>query len=263
MTAGRDIAAAARRLLAAERAGIRIDGLPGNLCPSTLDEGYAMQDALAALWGAPAAGWKVAATSAGGRALLGVEGPLAGRLFADRMHAPDDVVPLPATAMGLMEVELAFTVRCPLRPRAAPWNADEAADAMASLHIAVELPQTRFFHVAVVGAPQVAADNACGGVLVLGPPVPEALWRRRDLSAVEGRIGSGGARPAEGRGANVLGDPLASLVWLVQAVTGRGIAIAPGEVISTGSVTPPPEVASGAEVLAELAGLGQLRFSVA
>jgi 2-keto-4-pentenoate hydratase len=265
MTAGPELVAAARLLLVAERGGTRIDGLPESLCPATLAAGYAIQDAFAALWGAPAAGWKIAATSAGGRAMLGVEGPLAGRLFADRMHASGDVVPLPATGLGVMEVELAFSVGRPLVPRAAAWDPAEAADAMASLHVAVELPQTRFRDVAAVGAPQVAADNACGGPLVLGPPVPEALWlsRGRDLSAVSGWIGSAGETPAEGRGANVLGDPLAALAWLVQAVTGRGISIAAGEVISTGSVTTPPEVSSGAQVLAELGGLGQLRFSVA
>jgi len=195
--------------------------------------------------------------------VLGVEGPLAGRLFADRMHAPGDVVPLPATAMGVMEVELAFTVGRRLTARAAPWDPDEISRAMASLHVAVELPQTRFRDVASIGAPQALSAATCGGALVLGPPVPEALWRGSDLAAVEGRIGSSAGVPAEGRGANVLGDPLAALVWLVRAVTGRGIAIAPGEVIATGSVTPPPKVAKGARVLAELCGLGQLRFSVA
>lgn len=256
-----DAALAAALLLSADRSGDRIESLPASLQPADLAEGYAIQDEFARQWGAPAAGWKIAATSAGGRATLGVSGPLAGRLFADRLYGPGDRVPRAATAMGVLEVELAFTFAAPLAPRPHRTR-DEVAAAVGSLHIAVEIPQTRFRQVAAVGMPQVAADNACGGALVLGPPLPPDRWRDLDLAAVEGRIGSEGGASAEGRGANVLGHPLDALVWLVQAVNDRGITIAAGEIVSTGSLTPPPALVIGAQVLAEVRGLGQVRFAL-
>jgi 2-keto-4-pentenoate hydratase len=259
MTAG----SAAALLLMAERAGERLENLPEDLRPSTLAEGYAVQDEFARQWGAPTAGWKVGATSAGGRATLGVEHPLAGRLFSDRIFAPGDNVPLFATAMGVLEVELAFILGSTLTRRAVPRTRDEVAATVSSLHVAVELPETRFRTVASVGAPLVAADNACGGALVLGPPIPEHIWKDLDLSAIEGAISADGGSPSVGSGANVLGHPLDALLWLVQTVTERGLAVAEGEVVSTGSLTRPPSVSGGEQVLAELRGLAQVRFRLA
>ena len=74
MTAPAEAAAAA--LLLAERSGERLDALPAELRPATLAEGHAIQDAFATQWGAPVAGWKIGATSAGGRVMLGVDGPV-------------------------------------------------------------------------------------------------------------------------------------------------------------------------------------------
>lgn len=255
-------ASAAALLLAADRAGERLETLPDPLRPTTLAQGYAIQDEFVRQWGAHVAGWKIAATSPGGRATLGVDGPLAGRLFSDRLFGPGDRVPVPATAMGVIEVELAFRLATALEPRAAHRTRDEVAAAVESMHVAVEIPQTRFLRVAAVGMPQVAADNACGGALVLGPALRPDLWRTLDLAAVEGRIGIEGGPMAEGRGANELGHPLEALAWLVQAVNDRGITIAAGEIVSTGSLTPPPALARSAQVLAEARGLGQVRFAV-
>lgn len=254
--------AAASALLSAERRGERLDGLPATLRPATLAEGHAIQDAFAREWGAPVAGWKIGATSAGGRAMLGVDGPVYGRLFTDRLFAPGDEVPLAATAIGVMEVEMAFTFGRAIVPRDDGWTRDAVMDAIDALHVAVELPQTRFKQLGTAGVLQITADNACGGSLILGAPLPLRLWRDRDLAAIKGRIGVAGAEAAVGTGANVLGHPLDALLWLVRAVTGRGMTIAEGQVVSTGSITPPPRVYRGAHVLAELGEIGQVRFTV-
>ncbi len=254
--------AAAAVLLSAERNGERLEALPVPLRPANLAEGHDIQDAFARQWGAPVAGWKIAATSAGGRAMLGVDGPLSGRLFTDRLFAPGDEVPLAATAMGVMEVELAFTFGQAIAPRDGGWTREAVVDAVDALHVAVELPQTRFRQVGMAGAPQITADNACGGSLLLGAPLSPRMWRDRDLAAVAGRIGAAGSEAARGAAANVLGHPLDALLWLVRAVTGRGLTINAGEVVSTGSVTPPPPVYRGAQVHAELDDLGQVRFTV-
>lgn len=260
MSAVADAAAAA--LVSADRTGERLDALPAGLRPATLAEGHAIQDAFARHWGAPVAGWKIGATSAAGRGMLGVDGPLSGRLFADRLYAPDDEVPLAATAMGVVEVELAFTFGRAVAPRDGGWTRDAVVEAVDALHVAVELPQTRFREVGRAGAAQITADNACGGSLLLGPPLAPRLWRDRDLATVAGRVRVAGGVAALGVGANVLGHPLDALLWLVRDVTGRGLTIAEGQVVSTGSVTPPPAVQRGAQVLAELGELGQVRFTV-
>ncbi len=88
---------------------------------------------------------------------------------------------------------------------------------MASLHPAIEVPDSRFEDFTVVGAPQLIADNACAHQFVLGPEAP-AMWRSIDLTSH--RVGEVGTRLSrEGSGANVLGDPRLALVWLVNELS--------------------------------------------
>ncbi len=61
----------------------RLQSLPEDCRPATLDEGYAVQDAMAASCGQAVAGWKIAATSEAGQRHIGVSEPIGGRLFAD------------------------------------------------------------------------------------------------------------------------------------------------------------------------------------
>ena len=65
--------------------GKTLNELPSDCQPQSLEQGYAIQTALAKTCGQAVAGWKIAATSAAGQAHIGVDGPLAGRLFAERI----------------------------------------------------------------------------------------------------------------------------------------------------------------------------------
>ena len=63
----------------------RMATLPAECRPQTLDEGYAIQDAMVPLAGQAVAGWKIAATSAAGQRHIGVDEPLGGRLFVETL----------------------------------------------------------------------------------------------------------------------------------------------------------------------------------
>ena len=67
-------------------AGEVIEALPDACRPRTMAEGYAAQRALAAASGEPILGWKIAATSTDGQRHINVDGPIAGRLLASRVH---------------------------------------------------------------------------------------------------------------------------------------------------------------------------------
>src|SRR3954468_23870369 len=69
------------------RQGTRIDALPANLRPLDRAEGYRVQAFLEGYSVQPLFGWKTAATSQAGQAHIGVDGPLAGRLLAERVIA--------------------------------------------------------------------------------------------------------------------------------------------------------------------------------
>jgi 2-keto-4-pentenoate hydratase len=234
----------------------RIEALPDPLRPRTLAEGYAIQDAMVASAAQPVAGWKIAATSKAGQAHIGVTEPLAGRLFKNFILEDGARLPAAPLHMKVMEAEFAFRMARDLPPRAAAYEQTEVCDAVAALHLAIEVPDARFEHFAEIGPAQIAADDAFASWFLLGRQVPD--WRRLDLSTQRVRAVNNGAVAAEGSGANVLGDPRLALTWLANHLAQRGIGLKAGDLITTGTCITPPTIAPGDRVIAEFAGLGQV-----
>lgn len=262
---GPEQAAAASALLVGHwRAGTALPSLPETTRPATRAEGYAIQARLEPLSAHPLWGWKIAATSAAGQQHIGVDGPLAGRLLAEMVLPDGAALPLGGNRMRVAEIEFAFRMGRDLPPRAAPYDEATVRDAVAALHTAIEVPDSRYGDFATVGAPQLIADNACAHRFVLGPEAP-AAWRDVDLAAhrVVGRVAGRLAR--EGRGANVLGGPLIALTWLANELSGLGIRLAAGQVVTTGTCVVPLEVGPGDAVTGDYGELGQvaLRFAPA
>ena len=59
-----------------------------------------------------------------------------------------------------------------------------------------------------------------------------------------------------GRGGHPLGDPLAPLVWLANHLNARGLALAAGQIVTTGSCNGAQNVRPGQTVSAYFSGLG-------
>lgn len=242
--------------------GRRLPALPGELRPATRAEGYAVQAGLARHSAAPPIGWKIAATSREGQAHINVDGPIAGRLLAERVHEGGATLPLGANNMRVAEPEFAFRLGRRLPPRDEPYAVGEVLDAVEALHPAIELPDSRFDDFTVVGAAQLIADDACAHEFVLGPATT-ADWRALDLVAhrVLGRVSGGLER--EGSGANVLGDPRVALAWLVNELSALGLALEAGQVVTTGTCLQPLSINRGDTVTADFGALGKVSLRVA
>ena len=177
--------------------------------PPTRAEGYEAAAAVARLSGSDVAGWKIAATSEAGQRHINVDGPIIGRILKSRLLAPGASVALGDNIMRVAEAEFAFGFASDLPARAEPYSQDEAIGAVGSLHLSIEVPDSRYQDFTKVGAAQLIADTACASWLVLGPAV-DRPWRHLDLSvpcregtaqwrACGGRNRQGGAgRAAEG-----------------------------------------------------------------
>ncbi len=246
------------------REGRRIAALPEALRPATRAEGYAIQARLAARSAHPAFGWKIAATSAAGQAHIGVDGPLAGRLLAEEMHEEGAAaVPFGANHMRVAEAEFAFRIARDLPPRpTAPYTVAEVLDAVATLHPAIEIPDSRFEDFASVGAAQLIADNACAHQFVLGPATT-ADWSGLDLAAHRVRGTVAGRMQRDGIGGNVLGDPRTALAWLVNELSRHGITLNAGQVVTTGTCLVPMPVGPGDAVFADFGVLGSVAMRFA
>ena len=76
------------------------------------------------------------------------------------------------------------------------------------------------------------------------------------------RIAADGREPYHGRGGNALDDPRLALTWLANALSGQGITLRRGQVVTTGTTTVPLPIQAGDVVRAELGGLGALTVRV-
>lgn len=242
-------------------AGSRLAELPPEFRPSTRAEGYAVQALLEARSREPVFGWKIAATSTAGQAHIGVDGPLAGRLLAERVIADGGNCPLGTSQMRVAEIEFAFRMGRTLAPQAAPYGVDEVLAAVATLHPSIEIPDSRYDAFEQVGAPQLIADNACAHYFVQGPAAPDA-WRAIDLAAyaVTGWIND---TPHQGIGSNVLGDPRVALQWLATELSQLGIPLLAGQLVTTGTCVIPMAIAPGDHVRGDFGALGSVRVCMA
>ena len=254
-----DAEAAAALLHDAWTKRTKLAPLPEAARPRTRPEGYAVQAALARRFGANY-GWKIAGTNEAGRRHINISAPIAGPMPAECVLAPDEPAPLAGTVLRVAEPEFAFRMARDLPPRAAPYTAREAADAAASLHPAIEIPDTRFADVVSAGAAQLIADLACGYQFLLGPAAPPS-WRGLDLAAHCVSAAIGDAPPVTGEGRNVLGDPRTALAWLVNELSSLGLTLRAGEVVTTGVATVPLAVAPGDVLRADFGELGRVELA--
>jgi 2-keto-4-pentenoate hydratase len=256
-------AAAAAGLLARHRDdGTRLAELPADLRPGTREEGYAVQAQWMRHTKSPLFGWKIAATSEAGQRHINVKGPMAGRLLAERVLPDGATIPLAGNLMRVAELELAFRMDRGLAPRTRPYGAEEVLAAVATLHPALEIPDSRYADFTAVGEAQLIADNACAHLFILGPAVPPD-WRSADLAAHRVWAEVEGKSRHEGRGSNVLGDPRIAMAWIANELSGLGITLAAGEVVTTGTCLVPIPVVPGDRLRAHFGAFGEMSVAFA
>ncbi|HEY3678182.1 MAG TPA: fumarylacetoacetate hydrolase family protein [Bradyrhizobium sp.] len=250
------IAAASRTLNDHWRAGTKFGGLDATQRPRDRAEGYAIQAAIERTSDKPLFGWKIAATSEAGQKHINVEGPMAGRILAETVLPEGGTAGMAGNEMRVGEPEFAFRMAKDLPPRAQPYTVQEVLDAVATLHPAIEIPDSRFADFVSAGAPQIIADNACAHLFVLGPAT-EANWRALDLIEEKAVITLRGQRYV-GHGRNVLGDPRVALAWLANELRGLDITLKAGQVVTTGTCHPPLPIQSGDRFAADFGSLGKV-----
>jgi 2-keto-4-pentenoate hydratase len=244
------------------RDGTVMDDLPPDLKPHTRAAGYAIQAHLESHSAEPRRGWKIAATSVAGQRHINVDGPLAGRLLAEKLHAPGAEISIATNRMRVAEPEFAFRLGQTVHARGREYGVDEVLAMVSALHLAIELPDSRFSDFTAVGGPALIADNACARELVVGPEVT-ADWRTLDLSRHEVHCKVGARYERDGIGSNVLGDPREALAWCVNEVSALGIDIAAGEIVTTGTCAVPLEIEPGDLVEADFGVLGSISVQIA
>ena len=222
-------------LIAARGDHRRLDRLPDACAPATVEDGYAVQNALADRWGLEVAGWKIGCTSKHAQEMLGTESPFPGRVFAPFLLESPAEISASSLHQCAVESEFAFKLSADLPARATPYSRAEVEAAVATVHPAIELINNYWTDWLAAGVAHIIADNGSNGGLVLGPGT--ANWQELDLAAQEVVLTIDGKTIEEGTGAIVLGHPLEALTWLTNDLSKRGIGLSAGQAVTTGTCT--------------------------
>jgi 2-keto-4-pentenoate hydratase len=221
--------------------------------PSGSEEAYAVQAAVARRLGS-IGGWKVGAKSSG-------EIPNAAPMLAELIRPSPVEWPKDTLHMRGVEAEIAFHIGRDIGPRTEPLGEDEIFAAVDSVHVAIEVVDTRLADWKNADRLWVLADNQSNGGFVYDPAgVP---WRGQDFTDAAVRLTIDGQTAVEGRGGNPAGDPRWLLVWLVNHCVRHRGGLTAGTFVTTGSYTGMIFVDPGATVEAEFSGLGRavVRFA--
>lgn len=254
--------------LAEELANAWRDGttipLPGRgLGPSTRAEAYAIQDHMAERIGGKVVGWKVGATVRAVQLFEGHDGPLPGRIFADRCYKSPANIPARLHHGAKVECEFAFSLTADLPPGSGAVTADAIANRVA-FHPAIELAATRYAPGTGNRAANTfdgIADNGTGGAAVLGPAVADWQKLAFETMVIDARIDQ--SPPIQAYGGPYRRHPLAIVAETFSDLRSRGVPLPPGTIVLTGSLTLPTPIRPGQTLVARFAELAplELRFS--
>ena len=241
--------------------GQTIPMIPEQLVPKTRKEAYTIQAHYLSKSDYPCFGWKIAATSIAGQQHIGVKGPIAGRLLKERIFGSNSVLTFGSNRMAVAEPEFAFRMKKTLFSRIKKYSIKEVMSGVDTLHLAIELPNSRLEDFSVVGDIQLIIDNACAHEFIIGSPVNDN-WLALDLSNHHVNIYTQDGRCSEGKGSNVLGDPRVALTWLVNELSENGIDLIAGEVVTTGACAVPLAIQNGDLITADFGSLGKIITAV-
>ncbi len=250
-----DPATAARLIADAQNAKSLLNDIPAASRPQTLDQGYDVQDCIAAECGRSGgvndklAGWKIGLGSANAMKSANLTRPVFGRVFAGRLHKAGGTVAVPTLPVALIEFEIAFTLARDVTPGERIAN---PLDVVAKAQIVSEIVSSRFTDRKSVGLPSFVADSVGFHGLVIGQDIDPKRIPAIVASLVVHQDGKEVCRTATGDDGL---DPATMLGYLIEHAGNRGLTLRKGDVVTTGSVSRPFEATSPASFVARADGV--------
>jgi 2-keto-4-pentenoate hydratase len=236
----------AEAFVQARRAGTALAEYPG-IMPATLAAGYAVQDEAISLSGRTVAGWKV------GRINPAVDGMnrLAGPIFSDQVveaHDSTPAMPVFAEGFGAAEAEFLLRIGTAPAPGKTTFTLAEARALVDAVHVGIEIAGSPFPGINAHGPAVTIADFGNNNGLVIGPPAEG--WQDAEINDWPVTLDVDGAEVGRATAATMLDGPFGAVRFIAEHLATRGIALLPGQWISTGAVTGVHKVKPGDAVVA-------------
>ena len=205
--------------------------------------------------------WFCACTNVEVQEKLGLGEPYSAPLFRHVILESPTAFPAGHFASTIvMECEFAFRLEKALAPRGRSYGREEVVAAVGPLHPSIEVVSGHFSNWLNQDISHTIADNGTDGALVYGPGLTH--WCELDLPGTVVTLEINEEIIQRGIGANVLGDPVAAMVWLVNAVCDRGYTLSAGGFYNTGTATSMQVSVPGDRVVAHFEGLGSVEVNL-
>lgn len=228
--------------IAARAARPHWPGVPTELRPTTIAEGYRLQQAIhvrLATQGVRRLGYKIGSTSPVNQRPWGLQEPVYAGIFTDTQSATLKAALARPLLHPSLECEVAFQLGRDLDGADPALSAASILDAIAACHIACEIIDGRYEAPMTIGVPTLLADDFFQAGFVLGAAHPG--WRSLDFGALEGGIEIDGVRTG-GHARDTL-DAITAMLWLARKLAESGTKLRAGEIVLTGSFTKPVPIA--------------------
>lgn len=233
-----------------------LETIPPFLVPTREDQAYRTQDLVARALTpelGPVLGWKVGAATPEAE-------PFGAPIHRNTIFTDKSVIPADLCHVFGAEAEIAYRFGQDLPAHDAAWTQDEVFAAIATIHPAIEIVDTRFAKFGSQDRLTHLADQGNHGAMVIGEGLPN--WRDFTPTSLPMTMTINGEIAYQKRGGNSAGDPLRLLVWLANHASRHGYGIAKGTTIITGSTMGSHFVEPGAKIRVEFEGLPSVETSI-
>lgn len=218
----------ATALIGARTGGPVIDTVPDHLVPADLDAVARLQDLIIEKIG-PVGGWKV---------MAGGEGePACAPIPANRYFADGETISSTLHRFVLAEVEVAVKLGKDLAGGADLATVEAAIE---SLHPALEMIASPFANRDAMAHFTKLGDLQSNGAVIVGPALDEAV--KDELSKLPAALLLDGATVKTGDSGASWTAVLEAVQWLAGHAAARGMPLAKGQVIITGSRVLAPQL---------------------
>jgi 2-keto-4-pentenoate hydratase len=227
----------AQSFVDARRAGRSLPDYPGTV-PVALADAYAVQDAAIALNEAEIGGWKVGRINPPIDGVDRLAGPIFTRQIVEAQRVGASVpVAMSVFVGGFAAAEAEFLLRIGEAPPVGKmrFTHEEAAALIDSVHVGIEIASSPLAAINDLGAAVTISDFGNNNGLVIGAAIPD--WRMADIDNWPLTVAIDGKIIGAGKAVDMLDGPVGAARFLFELMAERGIALKPGQWISSGAVT--------------------------
>ena len=234
---------------------------PGELAPSvthlTMQQAYAVQDGVSASRigrGEKAAGYKIGCTSAAIRKQFGLTEPIFARLFHPHVLTADKAIARSQFVNCAIEPEMVFSTNRELR--GVGLSEDELLKAIDWVSVGIELHHFKFWFEPPTSQELICSGGIHAGLILGNARVdPRQLSFGRELFSVhrDGRL------VTQGRATEIMGGPLQSLRWLVDALSCREQCLPANSLVIPGSPVELVPIDHDCEIGVTIEGVGEVK----